>query len=87
MHSYMDLFDWLKTFDWQEGESGPPRPQDVVNRTILEMKFEIKEVGLHLNNHILDTLQNHQFWLADMGHSKMVNILPLNANSETKKMH
>lgn len=41
----MNLFDWLETFDWQEGESGPSRPQDVVNRTILEMKFEIKEVG------------------------------------------
>uniref|UniRef100_K1PWM0 Vacuolar protein sorting-associated protein 13C n=1 Tax=Magallana gigas TaxID=29159 RepID=K1PWM0_MAGGI len=38
----------------QEGESGPSRPQDVVNRTILEMKFEIKEVSVCLQEHTED---------------------------------
>ncbi|XP_065940396.1 intermembrane lipid transfer protein VPS13A isoform X3 [Magallana gigas] len=38
----------------QEGESGPSRPQDVVNRTIMEMKFEIKEVSVCLQEHTED---------------------------------
>ncbi|XP_078330281.1 intermembrane lipid transfer protein VPS13A-like isoform X6 [Crassostrea virginica] len=38
----------------EQEKSDSPRPQDVVNRTLMEMKFEIKEVSVCLQEHTED---------------------------------